>query len=88
MHLAVDPEPSASLSYCPSRIESSVLSPRRRIAVHEPPTFFGLAVTLSGHDGDDAKGYQERDVKLAVARASRTHEARTGGEHGSRHDLA
>jgi hypothetical protein len=27
MHLAVDPEPSASPSYGPSRIESSALSP-------------------------------------------------------------
>jgi hypothetical protein len=26
-----------------------------------------VIVTLSGHDGDDAKPYQERDVRLAIA---------------------
>jgi len=26
----------------------------------------GYRVTLSGHRGDDAKHYQERDVKLAI----------------------
>jgi len=28
-------------------------------------------VTLSGHDGDDAKPYQERDVREALAQAAR-----------------
>ena len=38
----------------------------------EHPIVPGLAVTLSGRDGDDAKSYQERDVRLAVTRASQT----------------
>lgn len=29
------------------------------------------AVTLSGHDGDDAKKYQEKQVKLAIEEVNR-----------------
>lgn len=30
----------------------------------------GIGVTLSGHDGDDAEYYQERQVREAIAAAS------------------
>lgn len=30
----------------------------------------GLRVTLSGHEGDDAKPYQEKQVSLAIDEAS------------------
>ena len=37
----------------------------------------GVSVTLSGHGGDDADQYQERDVRAAIAEAARrTKEAR------------
>jgi predicted RNA binding protein YcfA (HicA-like mRNA interferase family) len=29
----------------------------------------GIGVTLSGHDGDDAQHYQEREVRQAIAEA-------------------
>jgi predicted RNA binding protein YcfA (HicA-like mRNA interferase family) len=34
----------------------------------------GLLVVLSGHSGDDAKPYQEKEVRLKIAEASRHHE--------------
>jgi predicted RNA binding protein YcfA (HicA-like mRNA interferase family) len=35
------------------------------------PSHPGVSLRLSGHDGDDAKPYQERDVARAVAAASK-----------------
>ena len=35
--------------------------------VREHPS--GEAVTVAGHDGDDAQHYQERDVREAIQRA-------------------
>jgi predicted RNA binding protein YcfA (HicA-like mRNA interferase family) len=32
------------------------------------PTRKGVSVTVAGHDGDDAKGYQEKQVREAIAR--------------------
>ena len=37
--------------------------------VWEHPDVPDASVTLSGHDGDDAKPYQERDVRRAIALA-------------------
>lgn len=34
--------------------------------VHPEQT--GVSVTVAGHDGDDAKGYQEKQVREAIAR--------------------
>jgi predicted RNA binding protein YcfA (HicA-like mRNA interferase family) len=31
----------------------------------------GVNVTVSGHDGDDAKAYQEKEVRVAIATAGR-----------------
>ena len=33
------------------------------------PDHTGISVTIAGHDGDDAKGYQEKQVQEAIARA-------------------
>jgi predicted RNA binding protein YcfA (HicA-like mRNA interferase family) len=35
--------------------------------VWEHPDVPSVSVTLSGHDGDDARPYQERDVRRAIA---------------------
>ncbi|MDP9358871.1 MAG: type II toxin-antitoxin system HicA family toxin [Chloroflexota bacterium] len=32
------------------------------------PSLPGVSVTISGNDGDDARPYQERDVRSALAR--------------------
>ena len=32
------------------------------------PLLPGLSIVLSGHDGDDAQPYQERDVRMAIKR--------------------
>jgi hypothetical protein len=37
--------------------------------VWEHPDAPGLSVTLAGQDGDDAKRYQEREVRAAIANA-------------------
>jgi predicted RNA binding protein YcfA (HicA-like mRNA interferase family) len=36
--------------------------------VWEHPEVPAASVTLSGHDGDDAKPYQERDVRRVIAK--------------------
>jgi predicted RNA binding protein YcfA (HicA-like mRNA interferase family) len=33
------------------------------------PEHTGVSVTVAGRDGDDAKGYQEKQVREAIARA-------------------
>ena len=33
------------------------------------PKHTGVSVTVAGHDGDDAQGYQETQVREAIARA-------------------
>jgi predicted RNA binding protein YcfA (HicA-like mRNA interferase family) len=36
------------------------------------PEHTGVSVTVAGHDGDDAQGYQEKQVREAIARAQST----------------
>lgn len=48
-----------------------VLDPKRGKGSHTwwvHPKIPGYAVNISGHDGDDAKRYQERDVTEALER--------------------
>jgi predicted RNA binding protein YcfA (HicA-like mRNA interferase family) len=42
--------------------------------VHQPDT--GIKVTLSGHDGDDAKHYREREGRDTIDRARAKEESR------------
>lgn len=39
------------------------------------PEYPEIKVVLSGHDGDDAKPYMERNVRDAIAKARQTREA-------------
>ena len=47
------------------------------------PAVPGSAVTVSGHDGDDAKAFQERDIRNAMARVEQT----TASEAEMEHDV-
>ncbi|MGH8010232.1 MAG: type II toxin-antitoxin system HicA family toxin [Candidatus Binatia bacterium] len=47
--------------------------------VHSEHT--GVSITVAGHNGDAAKGYQEKQVREAIARAISRQEAK-GACHG------
>jgi predicted RNA binding protein YcfA (HicA-like mRNA interferase family) len=49
----------------------------------EHPDVAEVAVTLAGHDGDDAKDYQESAVRRAIARVVRAPSKKRGGNLGA-----
>jgi hypothetical protein len=46
------------------------------------PLLPGLTIVLSGQDGDDAKPYQELDLRKATERLREVSSTPQGGQHG------